>query len=535
MRLFRRRPLRPEPELRTDGIGGRWVNESTGRGGPMDRHASTDYVRPVDLPSTTVDALAEYNPIGRRIIWREPLDALRPGFRLLWDGLDPAVEQQTYRWLRRRFDLLSKVKEARAFARATGGAGIILICADGREHHEPLDITGLRRVTRLVVKDRYELWPDGQIDYDLESPYYGTSRHYLVQGSTRLLRIHASRVVRFDGLPTSDRSRQMRNGWGSSVFDLIYAELRNYGSSHEDAAEAITLLTQGIFEVDGYAAAVSAGDADFVARRYAAMRAGLGTLGDIVLDKKTEGYRIESRSFAGIEGILKAHGDALIMATDMPEVILRGNRSAGLNGGKGGDDVRGWYDFVGSERTDHYETPLMELLGVCLAEPDSPIGGVVPADLGIEWPAMWQLGEDEAASLRVARSSARANDIAAGVITSLEARTDSDLAEYYELDELPPPLRPGQSLEPDEHVDDLEVEPESAIPEGETPISATSAARRLGYASAGPILGLIHAGRIRVWRLSPGSPYRVLLSEVVREAHQPLDLAAASSSESAGT
>jgi phage-related protein (TIGR01555 family) len=534
MRLFRRQAFPLADHQRVDGIGGRWTNAATGRGGPMDRHAGTSYERPIPLDSYQVDALQEFNAIGRRIIWREPQDALRPGFRLVWDGLTPALEQRAYRWLRRRFDMLARVKQARAFARGTGGGAIVIIAKDGRDPSEPIDLAALERVHRLVVKDRFEIWPDPQIDFDPESLYYGTARHYIVQGSTKHLRVHASRVVMFDGLPISDRSRQRRSGWGGSYFDLIYSELRNYGSSHEDAAEAITLLTQGVFKVQGFADAVNKGDGDFVARRYAAMRLGMGTLGDIVIDSTGEDYSIQSRTFAGLGDILKAHGDALIAATDMPEVVLRGNRSAGLNGGSEGDDLKAWYDLCGSERTDNYESQLLELLEVVLAEPDSPTDGIVPPDLGIEWPAMWTPTEAQAAEIRVQRSTARANDIAANVLDPTEARTDPDLAEYYELAEgdvdpatglVAKPRAPGStkaSLEPDETM----VQDEAAIPEDETPLSATAAANRLGFASAGPILRMIREQRIRVWRATPSSPYRVLLSEVSREMHQPLAVAA---------
>jgi phage-related protein (TIGR01555 family) len=534
MRLFRR-PAFPivDDSVRLDGVGGRWVNSATGRGGPMDRHAGTTFDRPMPLDGYQVDALNEFCALGRRIIWREPADALRPGFRLEWEGQTPALERTVYRWLRRRYDLIGKMKQARAFARASGGGAIVVIAQDGRDPSEPIDLPNLKRVVRLVVKDRYEIWPDPQIDYDPESIYYGTARHYIVQGATKRLRVHASRVIRFDGLPVTDRSRQQRNGWGGSYFDLIYTELRNYGSSHEDAAEAITLLTQGVFKVAGYADAVSKNDSEFVGRRYAAMRLGMGTLGDIVLDSN-ESYEVQSRTFAGLAELLAALTKAVIAACDMPEVVISGNRSAGLNGGSEGDDLRAWYDLCGSERTDHYEQQLLDLLAILLAVPDSPTGGIVPDDLGVDWPAMWQPTETQAAEIRVQRSTARASDIAAGVIDETEARTDDDLGEYYDLADTDPetgePVTPrppsrARSLEPDE-TDNLLVQDESAIPAGETPVSATAAAKRLGFASPAPILRFIREGRIRVWRAGKGSPYRVLLSEVTREMHQPLEQAA---------
>lgn len=489
----------------------------------MDRHVGTTFEPPVPLDSTQVDALAEFNALGRRIIWREPMDALRPGFRIEGEGLDPVLERKAYRWLARRFQLIAALKKARAFARATGGAAIVIVAADGRTPDQPLDLAGLQRVHRLVVKDRFEIFPE-LIVLDPESPYYGTSEHYQVAGGTKAFRVHASRVVRFDGLPLSDRSSVIRNGWGGSVFDLIFAELRNYGSSYEDAAEAVGLLTQGIFEIADYGELINTGRGDQIEARYAAMRMGLGTLGDIVLDAGKEKYTLQSRSFAGLDALLAKFLEAVIAATDMPEVILRGNRSAGLNGGSGGDDLRGWYDLCGSERADHYESQVLDLLLVLLSDPESPTGGLVPADLGVDWPAMWAPTEAEAATVRVQRATARASDIAAQIIDPTEARTDADLGEYYTLGEtVTPHAPPTRTLEPDE-IDGL-ITDEAAIPPGEIPISATEAARKMGYASASPILAMIRSERIRVWRASAGSPYRVLISEVAREMHTPIGAA----------
>lgn len=517
-RLFRRSA--PASSIRTDGLGGRWQNEVTGRGGPFDRHASTTFAPPVPLDATTIDALSEFHALGRRIIWREPSDALRPGFRLEADGLDPAAERRVYRWLRRRFDLVSTCKRARAFARATGGAAVILVTDDAGRLDEPLDLSTLRRVHRLIVRDRFEIWPDSQIDLDPRSAYYGHARHYVTRTGSSVSRIHRSRLVVFDGFDVSDRSRERRQGWGGSVFDLIWAELRNWSSSNEDAAEAITLLTQGVFKIKGAAKTIAAGNGDALARRFSALRLGLGTLGDLVLDKEDEDYITSGRSFAGLGELLDRLLGAVIAATDMPEVVLRGNRSAGLNGGSEGDDLRAWYDLVGSERADHFEQQLLDLLAILLAEPGGPTDGIVPVDLGIDWPPMWSPTEAQAADNRAKRATARAADIAAGVVDASEARTDADLGEYYELADGPAPhAPPARSLEPDEDgptPSSIVVEDEAAIPPGEVPISATEAARRLGYASPAPILRLARDGRIRVWRAGPGSPYRVLQSEVSR-------------------
>lgn len=505
--------------FRTDGIGGRWTNAATGRGGPMDRHAGTLFELPCPLDRHHVDALLEFNALARRIIWREVEDAMRPGFKLSGEifEADPKLERRTYRWLRRHHYLVASVKLARALARATGGAVIFVAADDGRPQDEPLDRASLKRVLNLVVRDRFECWPDGIVDTDPMSPTYGRNRHWIVQGSGRTYKVHHSRIIMFDGLPLPDRSRQQRQGWGGSVFDLLFPELRDYGSSHADAAEAVTLLTQGVFATEGLQETLASGDAAKLAARYKAMRLGLGTLGDIVIDKEHESYEIKSRTFAGLADLLKAHTDALVAASGYPRLILLGESPAGLNSGSNGDEIRAYYDGVGAQREDVYEDPLLDLLEILLSQPNSPTAGQVPVDLGIEWLSMWQTSPKEAAELHKLASERRANDVASGFLSTAELRTDPDLAEVYTLTEEVEgePLAGPSLLSAVASAPALPAQDESAIPENESAVPIMIAARKLGFASSSSIMRLIENGSIRYWRVI-GGPYRVLVSDVMR-------------------
>ncbi|MCA9683239.1 MAG: DUF1073 domain-containing protein [Myxococcales bacterium] len=494
----------------------------------MDRHASTRFEQPMQLPYTDVDAMLQFNALGRRIVYREPEDALREGFVLVWEGLDPAVEGKVSRWLRRRYHVVQLLKRARAFARAYGGSVVIAVADDGRRSDEPLDLVNLRRVPKLFVRDRWEVQPAEQLDLDPASHTYGEPEHYLLVNSPRNYRIHASRVIRFDGFDLPDRIRERQHGWGGSVFDLVFAELRNLGASMEDAAEAITLLTQGIFKIDGLLAAMDrTGGEELIARRYRALRLGLGTLGDIVIDKQREEYALEGRTFAGIGEILDILRSAIVAATDMPRVILMGETPAGLNNGANAGEVRAWYDFVGAQRSDIYEDALLRLLEILLSAADSPTGGVVPFDLGVDWPKLWQLTEGEAATVRLTHAQARATDKSAGMLSDEELRTDNDLAEHYDLERSEDGVVTSVDREQSDAAETAEaaeaeptvVQDESTIPTDEVLVSALSAAQRMGGRSAGPIIAMIREGKIRGWRRSPGSPWRVLMSEVMRAQH----------------
>lgn len=494
-------------DVKTDGYGGRWRNAATGHGGELDRHASTTFDPSVSLDEATVDALMMFCGLARKIVWRKVEDAMRPGFTLTGEvfASDPALGRTCSKWLRRR-GVLATIKLAKASARATGGAMIFAATNSGR-FADPLDKAG-ERVVNLVVRDRFEVQPHGQVALDPDSPWYGSCERWRVRGQTRDHLVHTSRLVRLDGEPISDRARAYRDGWGASVLDLVFAELRNQGLTSDSAAEAVTLLTQGVFRMKGYHEALASSDASKIAARYRAIRAGLGTLGDIVLDE-SESYDLKSRTFSGLADIREIVESALLLACDYPRLILLGETTPGLSGNASGE-IRSYYDAVAAEREDAYEPALLELCSLLLADPRSPLGGIVPPDLGIEWPSMWSPSPAEKADLDIKAAQRRKLD--AELLSPAELRTDTQLGEVYDLDEL---ALGGDPASPADPLADAAPAPEPELPiGGEQLVGLREAARALGYRSSAPVARLVRDGQIRHWRAGTGRA-RVLWSEVL--------------------
>jgi len=496
--------------IKADGYGGRWTNAATGMGGPMDRHASTVFDLPISLDEGAVDALMQFNGLARKIVCRAVNDAMRPGFGLTGAVFeaDPALDRKCVKWLRKR-GVIAAMKWAKSSARASGGAMILPVFSGGGHVAEPLDKSTIRGVVRLVVRDRFELQPYGRICLDPLSPWYGQSEHWIVRGHTRDHVVHSSRLIKLDGEPISDRARARRDGWGASVLDLLFAELRNQGVVGDSAAEAVTLLTQGVFKMQGFTQAMASLDHEKIASRYRAMRAGLGTLGDIVIDAAGEEYELKSRSFAGMADIREIIEDALVMASEYPALMLTGKTTPGLSGEASGE-IRAYYDAIDAARQDEYEDPLLELCTLLLADPRSPLGGLVPPDLGIEWPSMWQPSPTEKADLDL--KAAQRRKIDAELLTPAELRTDPQLADVYDLDESAGVEQVGAPVLED--ATDAPT-PEHELPmDGERLVEISAAARQLGMRSSRQLQRLVADRTVRHWR-APGGRVRVLWSEVL--------------------
>lgn len=495
------------PSIKTDGAGGGWTNEATGQGGPLDRHTSTRFVTPAPLTPDEVDALMMHSGIARKIVWRKVDDAMRAGFALVGGPLDadPRLAVECVRWARRR-GVHAAAKLAKALARATGGAVVLPVLSGGGALEEPLDRASIRGVARFVVRDRFEARPLGTVSLDPLSPWYGQAEHWQIQGRTRTHRVHASRLIRFDGEPISDRARESREGWGASVLDLLYSRLRNYDTVGDAAAEAVTLLTQGVWSLPGYAEAIAAGNAEKIAARFRAMRAGLGTLGDIVIDAAGgESYQVHGRSFAGLADIREIVESALVAASPYPRIVLLGETTPGLSGGASGE-LKSYYNDVEACQVDELEDPILDMLGLVLADPRSPLGGLVPPDLALRWASLWTSTPDELAATRLKAAQRRRLD--AEVVDRVELRTDPDLVDIYDLaDESVMPEPPAVEL------DAAPVEPDLPM-DGEPLVEISAAARQLGMRSSAPLRRLVESGALRSWRAG-GGRRRVRWSDVL--------------------
>jgi phage-related protein (TIGR01555 family) len=300
----------------------------------------------------------------------------------------------------------------------------------------------------LLVVDRWEL---PVMDYGrdpLDPATFGRPRSYQLQPAYGgvSFRIHASRVIRMGGVPLPRRLMLRRQGWDGSVFDLVYAQLRAYGSSHAYAAEALSLLTQGVLQSPGLDAALETTEGPAVVQaRLEAMRLAEGIFSTMAIGEK-ETYTVHARPLSGIGDAIKAAVDALVVVSDMPKAVLLGEMPGGLNRGAISPEMQIWYDHCSSQHREHYTPPLRRILDLVFRSHEGPTRGQVPHGWTVEWRPLVQESADALAQRRLILAQARAADIAAMLVSPAEVRAgDRDLQEQYGLDPAAlaePPLDP---------------------------------------------------------------------------------------------
>lgn len=513
--------------------GGRWVNPASGMGGPLDRSQRDEYVAGLPVDQWLADALLETNAIARRIAAREAEDCTREGYDIT--GMDPGLADALEQYCEGGDDqdglgVLGALAEARTWARAYGGGALVLLVDDGRDPHEPIDRANIRRVRGVLSANRYEL-PVQAWDHA------GNPLMYRVQlnspgGRSRVWNVHADRIVRLRGQPLPRHLSHRRQGWDGSIFDTVYAPLRAYGSTHVQACEAVGLLNQGVLTSPGLTDALETEEGARVFQmRLEAMRMAMGTYGEVALGDK-ETYEIHNRSLAGLGDAVKAAVDALVAAADgMPRLILLGEPTAGLSDTTGGE-LRMWYDTCSSRQPKIYTPALKRVIRLVMLSHEGPTGGRA-MKFDVEWRPLWQETETTRADLDLKRSQRRSVDIAAGVVTTAEARRDPSVVEVYgELGPEAPSLEPpgSEPLDSDEPLVDAEhepVEPEGVVTLAPEPPSTKpmppdlmepAEAAKLARISTHRIRKLMRSGALPYW--SWGGADRVSLDDVTRLGQQ---------------
>jgi phage-related protein (TIGR01555 family) len=513
---------------RHDGYGGRWTNERTGQGLSPARTSWTSYTSPFPLDRSTITSLLRTNGLARRIALREPYDATREGC-----SLGETEDQRALAQYLRKRGALKWVRRARGWARAFGGAAILLLVDDGRPADQPIDYNAIRAVRGSRVLTRWELAP---LTYDWGHRSYqvGDVETWQVSLGHATKTVHRDRLIVFQGVDLPDDELQRDGGWGGSIFDLVWAELRNYQSSLDYVPEFVSLLTQAVFKQKGLAAGVLAGKAEKIAERYEVLVGGLSVLNALALDADAESYDVVQRPVSGLGEVFDLLVTALVAAGEMPRLILLGETPGGLHAGKDAPEVRAWYDHVAAVQPEEYTPPVAQIVDLFARSMHGPTGGR-PIDCEVVWLPLYQQTAEEIAALELVRAQRRSLDVAATVVAGGEARRDPDVARLYNLTPeeiaLAPASSPAGATEGD-FADDLTdaeallpmvaADP-SRMPPGERLISAKDAATRLGYRTAGPIHRLASAGVFPAFRPGGTGQWRFAWSQIEAavRAHAP--------------
>lgn len=400
-----------------------WANVFTGVGQALGRRGrgSYEFQGANRLGEGMLEELYHSDAYAARIAEAVPKHALRRGFSVKVGDtvLETAIGDAI-----KSLHVTPRLREAWTWARVFGGGAVVLGCDDGRNPWEPLDESALVGVRYCVSVTSRELWPE---TWELNpfDPHFGEPVTYRLQrvgggGGMDTTRVHQSRIVRFEGLPTTRSRRITLKGWGESYLQRAVDLLTEWNGAHVAVNDLLQQASVGVFKMKDLMSLVASDPDGLLKNRMEAMDMARSTTRSILLDAEGEDYqRVEVGSLTGLPDILDRYSLRLAGALEMPVSILLGREPAGLNA-TGESDVRAWYDAVEAERETMLKPAVERIVKLLLVSREGPTSSQVPDGWSVEFPPLWQMTPVETATLRKTVADTDAVYLQNGVVTPEE-------------------------------------------------------------------------------------------------------------------
>lgn len=373
-----------------------WANILTGIGvSGKDKRLGGDanYVRPMNERQS--EEVYASDALARKICNKLPYDGTRAWIE--FDDEDKKVQDEVDRLAFR-----ARYFKAWNYARLYGGSALFLNTGDKPEELKtPLEFDKIKELRSLVVMTRYELQMS-EMNSNLASEnfnqpeiYQYTPRALAEASAPNLVQIHHSRLIRFDGVELPELLRTSNDYWGDSVFTALFDALRDYGIGYNGVANIIQEFRMLVYQVEGLARAVAAGEEKNIQKRLENMNLARSVIGAFMLDKD-ESMTSMSANVTGLDKLLEAMKERLQAATDIPHTILFNQSPSGL-GATGRSEERIWYDNVSSQQEIYLAPKLDYGFKAMFSAKNGPTSGKEPKEWSYKFNSLWQMGEKEAA------------------------------------------------------------------------------------------------------------------------------------------
>lgn len=412
-----------------DGVASGWNNPHTGVGvGGTDRRLSTSFAPKLMLPEGVLRSMYRGDGLGKRII-ELPIETMfRQGFTVDGDpdGMIVARMEET--------GILAELENLIRWGNLYGGALGVLGVDDGQRYEMPLREENVRNVHYLHTFNRWRVtWTTSDLYTDNRHPKYGTPQFYRI---TPLFgtpfKVHESRTIKVDGNPVDDLTRFQNQGWGDSILQSCFDELRQLASVFDSGESIIEDFVTAVLGLKGLADLIAGGQEKVAIKRLEILDKARHVTNTNMIDAELETYTKVASSVAGLSDLMDRYMNKLAAVTGIPVTLLMGMAPAGLNA-TGDSDVRNWYDRVQSQQKKSLRPPVERIARLMFLSSDYYFDGKEPENWKVQFTKLWQPTEKEEAELEDKKVDTVVKLISNGVMDPNEARDLPQIRDRYNL------------------------------------------------------------------------------------------------------
>ena len=497
---------------RADGF----VNLMNKYGTSKDPSEQYRYVPELQVPDSLLTLFYEGNGLFAKIVDAPAEEAVKHGFTL--DDVSDQALVDFYQEALEELDFEETAMTAIKWARLYGGSIAVMLINDGRGLEEPLDWSNIRSIDDIRVYDRSVVQPDydSMFSYDPRDPFrtrgsrLGMPERYQVFSKYGTFTVHDSRCLVFrNGVLPEGASNSVYQFWGQPEYVRINKAIRDAEVAHGSAPKLLDRSVQAIYKMRDLSAELATEEGeDRLLKRLQIIDMARGMMNSIAIDSDGEEYDFKTFQFSGVNDVIGASCNMLSAVSNIPQVILFGQKVGGLGNG---DDtsMENWYNYI--ERIDkrmlksniRYLLSIVFQAGLATGEVDEG------PKIKVSFNPLWSMSDTEKADLELKReqvklAKAQTTQVYVGMqaLDPTEVRkklADSDeydveqiLDEYEEEDLFPPDetpspngslLPPGASI-PEQgsfagYAEGVDLEAHNADPqeEGNGPDAAPAATK----------------------------------------------------------
>lgn len=415
---------RNDSEVRADGA---LINALTGLGTRKSKVTHTRVGGVQLLSQPELNALYSYGLI-RRVVDSIADEVTK---RLTTVELGDQTIENEIDWLPQFDEFLKQTEFHQAFSevvkyqRLYGGAGLVLLIDDGLPPEEPVDESRIRAINGYVPLSRYELIPDDvtYIDYSKPTHYRITTSQKLTDDQTEStvnLRIHHSRVARFDGLWLPYSLRTSNTGWGQSVVGSIWYAIKKYWTALDGLGELTEDASLFVHSIPGLFQRIASGNEADLTKRLEANSLGRSVYGGMAIDTE-EKVDFLTRNLSGLKDALDPFIAEIQAAMGWPRSILTGESPGGM-GKEGRFEERMWASIVENWQENYCRTAVTQVFRYIFLSKTGPTRGAVPKNWKVYFPSTFTYTDKEKAELRLTTAQSDAQYIQLGVLNPIEVR-----------------------------------------------------------------------------------------------------------------
>jgi phage-related protein (TIGR01555 family) len=262
-------------------------------------------------------------------------------------------------------------------ARLYGGAIVVMGINDGQELDTPVKIAedgkieAIKSVDWLTVFDRRDITVNSdQIENKIDSGRFGEPKEYTINArfGGEQFKVHASRVIRFDGAELAWTEYEANGFWMDSVLQVAYEHVRQLGAVYDSSEFIVESFVQTVIKIKNLLQMIASKQQGLLKQRLNWLDMSRSIANTELLDSEEE-YEKHSSTVQGLDALLDRFMMAVSAGTGIPVTLLMGRSPAGQNA-TGEADVRFYYDTIRSLQRNEFGPAVEPLIEYIFASDD---------------------------------------------------------------------------------------------------------------------------------------------------------------------